>query len=304
MIAAVEGYLELRKQLGYQDADLRVRLRKFAAFAAARGASHLRNDDVLAWTGSLGSANSRRTHLDWLANLGVFLRAEDDRHEILPPDYTSRLGRRNRLTPFVYCEEEILRIMDGFGSLGLRHPYDASTYRAIIGLIAATGMRLSEALNLRLADMNSSELFVRQSKFKKDRLVFVDDSTVRALSNYLALRPPELDAPKLFVIWTNRTPSIVQMDQVFRRCTNLLGMKGRDGSGLPRIHDLRHTFAINSLAACAHDEERVANHIVALSTYLGHVGVRSTYWYLRLLPKTKLAIARAIEDMRHAQSHA
>ncbi|MEH3122786.1 MAG: tyrosine-type recombinase/integrase [Sphingomonas phyllosphaerae] len=219
MIAAVEGYLELRKQLGYQDADLRVRLRKFAAFAAARGASHLRNHDVLAWTESLGSANSRRTHLDWLANLGVFLRAEDDRHEILPPDYKSRLGRRNRLTPFVYCEEEILRIMDGFGSLGLRHPYDASTYRAIIGLIAATGMRLSEALNLRLADMNGAELFVRQSKFKKDRLVFVDDSTVRALSDYLALRPPKLDAPQ----------TVRDLDEPHTQ-------HSPDGPGIPSMH--------------------------------------------------------------------
>lgn len=304
MIDAVEGYLELRKQLGYQDTDLRVRLRKFAAFATARGATHLRNDDVLAWTGSIGSANSRRINLDLLANMGVFLRAEDDRHELLPPDYASRLGRRNRLIPFVYREEEILRIMEGFGSLGLRHQYDAPTYRAIIGLIAATGMRLSEALNLSLADVNGYEIIVRQSKFKKDRLVFVDDSTVRALSDYLALRPLELNAPKLFVIWTNRTPSKILVETVFRRCTNLLGMTGKEGSGLPRIHDLRHTFAINSLAACAHDEELVANHIVALSTYLGHVGVRNTYWYLRLLPKTKLAIARAIEDMRHAQSHA
>ncbi|MDK8187292.1 MULTISPECIES: tyrosine-type recombinase/integrase [Sphingomonas] len=300
MIAAVERYLALRAQLGYQDTDLRRSLRQFAAFAAKRGATRLRNDDVLAWVDPIESGYARKRRLDWIANMGTFLRAEDGRHEILPSRYASRMGPPGRPMPFVYSDEEIVRVMDGFGSLGLSHPYDAPTYRAIVGLIAATGMRLGEALNLSLADVNGHELFIRQTKFNKDRLVFVDDSTRRALDRYLALRPPELDAPKLFVIWTNRTPSSVTVDQVFRRCRNYLGLEGRGGSGPPRIHDLRHTFAIRSLAECAHDEKHVAHHIVALSTHLGHVSVKDTYWYLRLLPETKLAITQAMEDMRHA----
>lgn len=304
MIAAVERYLGLRADLGYQDRDLRRELRAFAAFAAARGAVHLRNEDVLAWVEPMGSAGARRRCVEKVANLGSFLRAEDEAHEALPPRYASRLGRRDRLIPFVYRTEEVVSIMDGFASLGLAHAYDALTYRAIIGLIAATGMRVSEALNLRLADVDGPVLSIRQTKFNKDRLLLVDETTTRALDEYLALRPSGLNAPKLFLIWTNRTPSRVWMAAVFRRCTDLLGMEGRDGSGPPRIHDLRHTFAINSLAECAHDEERVANHIVALSTYLGHVSVRDTYWYLRLLPGTKLAIVNAIEEMRHAQPDA
>lgn len=189
MIAAVERYLELRAELGYQDSDLRRGLRRFAAFAAARGAVHLRNEDVLPWIEPMGSAHVRRRCVDWVGNLGAFLRAEDDTHEALPPRYSSGLGCRDRLIPFVYSVEEILSVMEGFASLGLSHPYDALTYRVIIGLIAATGMRVSEALNLRLTDVDGTKLFIRQTKFNKDRLLVVDETTIRALDGYLALRP-------------------------------------------------------------------------------------------------------------------
>lgn len=304
MIENVERYLELRAQLGYKDSDLRRELRRFAAFAAERGATHLRNVDVLAWVECVESTAVRRRRFDWLSRMGAFLRAEDGGHELIPPRYSSRLGRRGRLIPFFYQPEDIVQIMDEFVSLELPHPYDALTYRAIIGLISATGMRISEALNLQLTDVRKSEISIRETKFNKSRLLYVDESTTRAIDGYLCARPLALNAPKLFIIRTNRTPSKAVVDAVFRRCTKRLGIKGKGGSGIPRIHDLRHTFAINSLAECAHDEKLVANHIVALSTYLGHVSVRSTYWYLSLLPKTKLAIVSAMEELRHAQSDA
>jgi integrase/recombinase XerD len=301
MIDAIERYLEMRKRLGYLDQDLARNVREFARFATDRGATHLNHDLMLEWIGGSSQGNYRRTRrIDWLANLGKYLRAEDERHELLPASVLARREQRKRLIPFFYEEADTLRIMNGFARLELPHPFDAVTYSAIIGLIAATGLRLSEALNICLADVNLPEIRIRKGKFGKDRLIFVSESTTRAIRRYLRARPPELDSQRLFVIRLNRAPSVELVDQVFRRCTRSLAMHGRTKSGPPRIHDFRHTFAIKSLARCAHDEKVVANHIVALSTYLGHVSVADTYWYLRLLPSTKLEILNAMEGMRNA----
>ena len=151
----IERYLEMRKRLGYMDQDLARNLRDFATFAADRGASHLSNDLMLEWIGCSSQSDYRWTRrVDWLANLGKYLRAEDQRHELLPANVLARRGQRSRLIPFFYEEADTLRIMNGFAGLELPHPFDAVTYSAIIGLIAATGLRLSEALNICLADVN------------------------------------------------------------------------------------------------------------------------------------------------------
>lgn len=301
MIESVERYIEMRVTLGYTDQDLKRCLRGFATFASERGSKVLLRGDIICWIGKINSNYQKRRHLDWIEKFGSYMRAENDAHESMPSKYADRLGKRSSSTPFIYRESEILRIMDGFGSLGIHHPYDVATYRTIVGLIASTGMRLGEALSLCKADFKELELLIRKGKFGKDRLLYVQSTTGQALREYLEARPATLDSSKIFVIHTNRTPASCTVQAAFRRCTNYVGVDGREGSGPPRIHDLRHTFAVNSLRDCSSDERSVSNHIVALSTYLGHVSVSDTYWYLRLLPETKLMIAKAISEPQHAQ---
>lgn len=300
MIQATEHYLQLRGMLGYKDTDLRRDLRDFAAFASAHGSQHLRTEDALAWADLRGQKARRYTLLAAIRRLGVFLAAEDSQHEVIAEEYTRSCKRRRRPPPYIYTDSEIRDILEELGALPLAHRYDAATYKHLVGLIAATGLRVNEARNLWISDLRGLEVHVRKGKFGKDRIVHVHSSTAEALKSYIARRPLNLTTEKLFVINNGRTPSDHSIDAMFRRCTNRLGMIGKLGTGLPRIHDLRHTFAVRSLATCSSDRAAISNHMVALSTYLGHVSVASTYWYLEISAETKEAMALAMEEVLHA----
>jgi integrase/recombinase XerD len=278
VIEAVQRYLELRKALGYRDLDISRDLPAFARFAARRGAAHLRDVDAIAWV-SQGGAHSRRYELlASIRRLGLYLHAEDERHEVLAEEHTRSFRRTKRPPPYIYTDTEIRQILQELGELNLVHAYDAATYKHIVGLIAATGLRISEARSI----------------------VHLHKSTSTALKSYLLDRPKSLSQDRLFVIHNNRTPSGHSIGTMFRRCTNRLNLTGRNGSGLPRIHDLRHTFAVRSLAACGSDRKTISNHMVALSTYMGHVSVASTYWYLEISTETKESMALAIEEVLNA----
>lgn len=295
MIDAIERYVRLRALLGYQDADLWRDLRAFAQFATARGAAHLRNDDVLEWVKRRGMRPRRYELSASLRRLGLFLRAEDERHEVLADEYIRPYRRGRRPMPYIYTDEEIRRLLTELGALPLAHSHDAATYKHIVGLIAAAGLRISEARKILAQDFKGNEILIRQGKFGKDRIIHIHGSTADALRSYISRRPPNLTQDKLFVIHNNRVPSAHSIGAMFRRCTTKLNMVSRNGSRLPRIHDLRHTFAVRSLAACGSDRRTISNHMVALSTYMGHVSVASTYWYLEISTETKESMALAIE---------
>ncbi len=297
MINAIERYVRLRELLGYQDADLCRDLRTFARFASARGATHLRNEDVLDWVKCKGTRSRRYELSASLRRLGLFLRAEDERHEVLADEYIRLYRRGRRPLPYIYTDQEIRQILAELGSLPLAHSYDAATYKHFVGLIAATGLRMSEARNILTQDINGSEILIRQGKFGKDRIVHIHESTQAALTSYVLSRPPQLSQKRLFVIHNNRTPSTASIGAMFRQCTTKLNIVSRNGSNLPRIHDLRHTFAVRSLAACGSDRRMISNHVVALSTYMGHVSVSSTYWYLEISTETKESMSLAIEGV-------
>ena len=171
-------------------------------------------------------------------------------------------------------------------------------YSTLFGLIAATGMRISEALALRLEDVTDDGLVVRETKFHKSRLLPLHDTTRRALASYLSVRRRlgTLDGA-LFISNTSVAPAYPTVVATFLRLVRLIGLRGAPGERGPRIHDLRHSFAVRSLEACRADREAVARHIVALSTYLGHGHVTDTYWYLEATPVLMRQIAQASESL-------
>ena len=300
MTEAIERYLLLRKHLGYKDADLWRDLRAFGKFAADRGALYLRNEDVLAWIRQRKLLARRQELIASFRRLGLFLRAEDASHEVLGAEHISSTRRSGRPMPFIYTSDEIRRILAELASLPLPHAYDAATYKHIVGLIAATGLRINEARNILTQDFGKNEIFIRRGKFGKDRIVHIHSSTDSALRKYLAERPSKLRTDNLFVLSNNNVPSKCAIQVNFRKCTNGMKLVGRNGSSLPRIHDLRHTFAVRSLANCGLDRNEISNHMVALSTYMGHVSIASTYWYLEITTETKETMALAIEEMLSA----
>jgi integrase len=158
-------------------------------------------------------------------------------------------------------------------------------YVMLLGLIAATGLRISEALALQLKDITSAGLVVLQTKFRKSRLVPLHDTTLRALDRYLAARS-KLAGADSSVFLSERGTRVAYPTAIatFLSLVRRLGIHPGPGKRGPRIHDLRHTFAVRSLEQCSGDRRAVDRHMLALSTYLGHAHLVDTYWYLQATP--------------------
>jgi integrase len=171
-------------------------------------------------------------------------------------------------------------------------------YATLFGLLAATGLRISEALALQITDLTADGLIIRQTKFKKSRLVPLHETTQRALDAYITVRAGvgTFDG-SLFVSVCGRALAYTTVVAVFLELARSIGLRGAPGQRGPRIHDLRHTFAVRALERCPHDRDAVARHLVALSTYLGHVHATTTYWYLQATPFLMEQIADVSEAL-------
>ena len=293
----VNRYITLRRTLGYKLVKAGRHLRAFARFAAGRGETHVRTASVLAWIETVArTPGARARRLTDLILLARFLYAEDPRHEVPRADLTP--NRKTRPIPYIYTPDEIARILDAAGQL--RHqkpnPLRRQLYVTLFGLIAATGMRVSEALALGLDDIQpNAVLHIRETKFRKSRLVPLHATVVEALERYLEVRRQRAgESDWLFPSVQHREMCSTTVNYTFR-CILRRASIAPERSQQPRIHDLRHTFATRVLEQCGTERGAVARHFVALSTYLGHADIRNTYWYLQATPEMMADIASAAE---------
>jgi integrase len=229
----------------------------------------------------------------------LVMHAENARHEIPARDAFGSNGFRRR-SPYLYSAKEIARLIKAASALEPAGTIRLVMYATLIGLIASTGMRISEALALEVDDITVDGLLVRETKFRKSRLLPLHATTRRALNRYIAVRN-ELGVVDraLFPSVTGKPLHPRTAHNVFQQLLKRTGLTGanvgRDPH--PRVHDLRHTFAVRSLERCRHDAGEVARHIVALSTYLGHPQMTHTYWYLQATPVLMDQIAKANEAL-------
>ena len=290
-------YVELQRAMGFKFRVQHALLRSFVAFAEAAGDAFVRVDRVLDWAVRAPSPAQRRNRLLTVRRFALAMRAEDARYEI--PAVEALGGRcRKRRIPHIYTPDEITRLVRAAARMppqGLIRPL---MYATLFGLLAATGLRVSEALALRLEDITEDGLIIRQGKFHKSRLVPLHDTTRDALDAYLSARAQlgTFDTG-LFISTSGTTPAYSTVVATFLRLARSIGLRGEPGQRGPRIHDLRHTFAVRSLEQCRQTREEVARHIVALSTYLGHAHVTDTYWYLQATPFLMERIAEAGETL-------
>lgn len=175
-------------------------------------------------------------------------------------------------------------------------PLRAATYATVIGLLAASGLRIGEAIKLDRDDIDWAEgvLLIRESKFGKSRLLPLQASSMQALENYAQLRDeaqPRPEQPSFFVNLAGKRLLYAVVSQTFRQLIDSAGI-GADAPSAPRLHDLRHTFAVATLLGWYRSAEDVQAKIPSLSTYLGHREPASTYWYLSAAPEL-LALAAA-----------
>lgn len=291
----VARYVDLHRAVGFKFRTQDALLRNFVAFAEACGDEFVRVDRVLDWAARAPSPPQRRNRLATVRRFALAMQAEDVRYQV-PAAYALGRGWFERRVPYIYTPDEIARLIHAASRLTPVGSIRPLMYATLFGLLAATGMRISEALALRIEDLSDDGLIVRQTKFQKSRLLPLHDTTRKALDAYLSVRLRlGREHSAVFVTNDGTAVSYNTVSGVFRRLARAIGLRGGLGLPGPRIHDLRHTFAVRSLEQGPRSREGIAGHIVALSTYLGHGHVTDTYWYLQATPLLMEQIAEAGE---------
>lgn len=290
----LDDYLRLRRALGFQLGRHGESLPGFVAFVEANGAATITVELAVAWA-RLPQGIKPITvdfRLSAVRGFARYLHAIDPAHEIPPPGLLA--VPRRRPTPYIYSPDQIAEVLRA--TRRLEPPLRAVTYRTLLGLLAATGMRLGEAFALTRTDVDLVEglVTVRHAKFDRMRLVPLHPSVTDALRAYDSARDrlcPTPSCDQFFVSVTGCPLRRGEADRVFREITASIGL--RTDTVHPRIHGLRHSFAVRTLIDGHRDGADVSSLLPVLSTYLGHVEPANTYWYLSAVPELmQLAAAR------------
>jgi integrase len=290
----VTAYLEVRRALGFDLHESEKLLRRYAEFATARGDGHVRAATALEWCAQAGTVGQRQRRLRRVVLFARYLRAEDPLHEVPPGNVYPRVPPQRM--PYVFLPEEASRIVAEAGRLVPTCTLRPHSAAAFFSLLFATGMRVSEALALRLDDVTDDGLVIRRTKFRKMRFIPLHETARDGLARYIDLRRRRAGTPPQHVFLNFRGDPLTYRAALdaFSTVRRAAGLKRR-GQVRPRIHDIRHTFAVRAFEACPDGRDRIAQHTLALTTYLGHSNVADTYWYLQATPKLMRDIADACE---------
>jgi integrase len=299
----LDDYLRLRRGLGFQLGKHGAVLLGFVAYLEANEAATVTVELAVAWA-RLPEGIKPITvdfRLGAVRGFARYLHAIDPAHEIPPPGLLS--VPRRRPSPFIYTPEQLAEMVAT--TQWLKPPLRAATYRGLFGLLAATGMRVGEAMALPRADVDLVEgvITVRHAKFDRIRLVPLHASVAAALAAYAATRDrlcPEPLVDRFFVSVTGRALRRGEADRVFRDISSQIGL--RTEAAHPRIHDMRHAFAVHTLIDGHRDGADVSALLPVLSTYLGHVEPANTYWYLSAVPELMQLVAARLEHHEAGRS--
>jgi integrase/recombinase XerD len=280
-------YLRIRRALGYKLARAEKLLAQFIDYLDERGEPAVTIENTLGWvTLPGGSASWRALRLSTVRGFASYLHALDPAHEVAPADLCPNAPCR--ATPYLYSDEEILALMAATAIL--RGPLRQATYRTLIGLLSVTGMRVGEAIRLDRDDVDVAHgvLTVRDTKFGKSRELPVHPSTVQALRGYAHERDrlcPEPTTPAVLVSAGGARLLYCAVHATFKKLRDYTGLRPRSATCRPRIHDIRHAFAVNAMLDWYRADVEVQPLMPLLSTYLGHVHPSDSYWYLTAAPE-------------------
>ena len=297
---AVAEYLALRRGLGFKLYEAEAALAKFTSFLEHRRASYITTQLALDWATQAANAQPAQ----WAARLSVvrgfakYRAATDPRTEVPPTGLLP--ARRRRKPPYIYTDDEIGRLIMAAGHLPSKTGLRPRTYATLFGLLSVTGMRIGEAVALDREDVDLVRAVhvLRRTKYGKSRLIPVHATTRRALERYTAWRDRLQPRP--------RTPSFFVGDQgqrvldgaarwTFVQLSHQVGLRSLSDRRGPRLHDLRHRFAVRTLLRWYQAGVDVEQHLPRLSTYLGHGHVTDTYWYLSAVPELMQVVAARLE---------
>ena len=291
-------YIDLRRALGYKLRKHEPRLTEFIAYNKAKDADRITTKLAVTWAmeSSKGHTHSCFERLSFIRSFARHVSSMDARTEI-PPTGTLRRPEIG-LRPYIYTQAEIHRLTVAARNLYSPRKLRCHTYYCLVGLLATTGMRSGEAIRLADGDVNLAEglITIRESKFGKSRVVPLHRTTVKALAAYKARRDAFLKktgAPTFFV--NERRQPISSPYKSFRDICCAAGLEKMREGVRPRMHDLRHTFAVQTLLAWYRSGADVERNLPILSTFLGHSCVENTYWYLSSTPELMGAACERLE---------
>ena len=304
-----ENYLSERRRLGFGLRTPGYSVISFARYVDALNSQEPLTVEIMAdWArqdqGNSGKPSTWARRLKNIRSFCRYLQQFEPRTEVPNDSLFGQVGQR--LTPHIYSEQEIIDLLAAAHNLGSFSPgLRGATYETLFGLIASTGLRISEALHLlnTEVDLKSGMLTIRKTKFAKSRYVPLHPSTVEALKRYRALRNSSIEV-------TEDTPFFVgtrgrllghalgsrQVHRVFIGLRDQLGWINRGAHNGPRIHDLRHTFIVHRVLLWQTQGLDVDQQMLALSTYVGHAMVTNTYWYLTGIPELMAVAAEKFES--------
>jgi integrase/recombinase XerD len=296
--AEVDSYLAMRRGLGFTLVDAGSLLPDFVAFLHRNGAEHVSTELALAWATRPANVSPVwwRQRLTFVRGFAEYLRTIDPDTEVPPRDLLP--ARQVRVAPYLYTDADIEALMSA--ARLLNPPLRAATYEAIIGLISVTGLRLGETLALNRDDLDTtqSQLIVRRSK-GGGRKVPVHETTLDALRGHFDCVDrhfPEPVSPSVFVSIRGTRMNKDSIHATFPALIDAAGLTGRGHRARPRIHDLRHSFAVRQLIDWHHQHADVDARIPLLTAVLGHSDPASTYWYLQAAPELFAIVAERLEE--------
>ncbi len=291
-----EDYLRLRRALGFKLERAEKLLPQLVAYLEAAGAARVTSELAIAWA----RLPERAQPSHWTQRLAVargfarYLQTIDPATEVPPPGVFP--ARRHRPAPYLWSQSDISRLLEA--ARGLRPRLRAATHEALFGLLGASGMRIGEAIGLLRddVDLEAGVITIRETKFDRSRLVPLHPSVTEALSRYVAERDRLCPRPRsraFFLSGAGTTLDRNGVGKVFRKIT--IAMHVRTAAVHPRVHDLRHSFAVETLIRWQRSGADIDQHIAALSTYLGHISPADTYWYLSASPELMALAAERLQ---------
>jgi len=290
----IESYIEYKQSLGYQLKIESQELRRFAKFTREIEHSDSLTVDLAMQWASLNCSLSRwymARRLETVHTFAVYAASIDPQAQI---PQTGVFGKcHGRVTPYIYTEEEILSLMNESANLFSTDSIRCVTVSTAIGLLWSTGIRVSELTNLKVKDVNfkGKYLYIRNTKFHKDRLVPLHQTVLEQLKNYdselKGKIPGRLEDHFFFVTTNGRQFNTRAFEYAFQQLRSCLMPDGENNWNRrpPRLYDIRHSFACRTILKWLENGENVNQKIYLLSVYMGHVKPADTYWYLTSTPE-------------------
>lgn len=297
---ALKDYVAMRRSLGFKLEHANSYLLNFITFMEAQSADFITTKLALEWAQQPSAARTKTwaSRLSAIRGFAVYRQATDRRTEIPPSNLLP--ASCIRMKPYLYTDGEISRLMNAALEMPEASILTRRTYYCFFGLLAITGMRPGEVIQLKVVDVDLTEgiLTVRESKFGKSRLIPLHASTRKVLADYAEVRDKLLGRPSTYFFISNVGTKLSggRVRLTFYQLSRQVGLRGLKAKRGPRLQDFRHRFAIETLSDFYRDGEDAEHWLPVLSTYLGHVNITHTYWYLNACPEL---MEQAVKRLEH-----